>query len=414
MKKLTTVILTLTLLLTLACLAFGADVLNIGSGARSIALGRTFTSTVADGYGIFGNPASLKGVTTGEVVSMYGTMNGDISYSQLGYVLPTGYGKFFIGYDNNMIPGITTTTLDATTGRPTAVSNFDVSNGLLLAGYENQFNKLLTYGLRLKYYQLGSSNLANISGSGLNADVGLIINPTEQLNIGIVGNNLIPGTTGALKLHNGETEDLPLSLDLGLGCKLRNLNLYADLSVPKNLPAEAKAGVEWNLNRNLALRLGAEQKTISSTASYVNGSAGVGINIGVLGIDYAYYYDSNFNPNSRHFVSLTIKTPSLTAAEPEFKQMVPAAVAAPLPISAPAPTPTPAPKPETAKRLFHYVSSGDTIIKIAEKYYGDWYSYHKLAELNEIKDPNLIVKGEWLIIPYKLNSHSLIVGYRKH
>jgi nucleoid-associated protein YgaU len=50
---------------------------------------------------------------------------------------------------------------------------------------------------------------------------------------------------------------------------------------------------------------------------------------------------------------------------------------------------------------YHEVVKGDTLSKIAEKYYGDATLYPKIFEANRdiLKDPNLIKVGQKLRIP---------------
>jgi nucleoid-associated protein YgaU len=50
---------------------------------------------------------------------------------------------------------------------------------------------------------------------------------------------------------------------------------------------------------------------------------------------------------------------------------------------------------------WHEVVKGDTLSKIAEKYYGDAGLYKKIFEANRniLKDPNLIKVGQKLRIP---------------
>lgn len=45
------------------------------------------------------------------------------------------------------------------------------------------------------------------------------------------------------------------------------------------------------------------------------------------------------------------------------------------------------------------VKSGDTLSKIAQYYYGDMYAYDKIAQANNIDNPNLIEPGQVLVIP---------------
>jgi LysM repeat protein len=62
----------------------------------------------------------------------------------------------------------------------------------------------------------------------------------------------------------------------------------------------------------------------------------------------------------------------------------------------------PAPKPQTAPTLrIHKVVAGDTLSKIAKKYYGNANEYMKIFDANKdmLKDPNKIFPGQELIIP---------------
>ncbi len=62
----------------------------------------------------------------------------------------------------------------------------------------------------------------------------------------------------------------------------------------------------------------------------------------------------------------------------------------------------PAPKPQTAPTLrIHKVVAGDTLSKIAKKYYGKAGDYMKIFDANKdkLKDPDKIFPGQDLIIP---------------
>ncbi len=62
----------------------------------------------------------------------------------------------------------------------------------------------------------------------------------------------------------------------------------------------------------------------------------------------------------------------------------------------------PAPKPQTAPTLrIHKVVAGDTLSKIAKKYYGKTGEYMKIFEANKdkLKDPDKIFPGQELVIP---------------
>jgi nucleoid-associated protein YgaU len=62
----------------------------------------------------------------------------------------------------------------------------------------------------------------------------------------------------------------------------------------------------------------------------------------------------------------------------------------------------PAPKPQTAPTLrIHKVVAGDSLSKIAKKYYGKASDYMKIFDANKdkLKDPDKIFPGQELIIP---------------
>jgi hypothetical protein len=395
------------LLMLVAGISTAADVLDIGTGARSIGLGRTNTSVKADAYGIFGNPAGLRGITIGEIVSMYGTTSNDITYTMLGYVMPTNYGKFFAGYANNQTLDFTFTRLDATTGRPVAVSNFDFRNDLLMLGYQNSLSKAVSYGLRMKYFRKGAGNIAGYQASGINADAGVLVEANDRLTLGVTAKNIVPGRAGALNLSNGQTEDQVLGADVGLGfMAYPKLGVYADVSLNRHIPAEGKLGVEWKPLNMLAVRLGGEQKSSGGSSNYINGSAGIGLRLGIFAIDYAYYYDSLLVTNSRHFVSILIKTPNVTAAEPEFKKKIIPQVVTPIAETPkaeiaslkPAAPVVPVEEVKVPEVIEYVVVEGNCLSKIAEKFLGNWILYKKIAKDNNIKNPDLIFPKQKIVI----------------
>ncbi len=67
--------------------------------------------------------------------------------------------------------------------------------------------------------------------------------------------------------------------------------------------------------------------------------------------------------------------------------------------SEPTPTPPPAAPAPTPTARTHTVRSGDTLWDLAVEYYGDGRKYTKIAQANNIPNPNLINIGMELTIP---------------
>ena len=55
------------------------------------------------------------------------------------------------------------------------------------------------------------------------------------------------------------------------------------------------------------------------------------------------------------------------------------------------------------KRMFHYISKGDTLVKISRKYFLSQAFYKEIAKTNNIRDPNRIVAGNYLLIYPDIN-----------
>ncbi|MCB0880100.1 MAG: LysM peptidoglycan-binding domain-containing protein, partial [Thermoleophilia bacterium] len=72
-----------------------------------------------------------------------------------------------------------------------------------------------------------------------------------------------------------------------------------------------------------------------------------------------------------------------------------AASTAPAPTSPPA-APAPAPAPAPARPTTYKIKSGDTLTAIAKKFNT---TVTKLAQLNNIADPNFIIAGRTLKLP---------------
>ena len=58
-------------------------------------------------------------------------------------------------------------------------------------------------------------------------------------------------------------------------------------------------------------------------------------------------------------------------------------------------------QPVTPQKEYYTIKSGDSLSKIAKQLYGDANAWHKIhqANMDQIKDPNLIHPGQKIVIP---------------
>ncbi|MEK7376452.1 MAG: S-layer homology domain-containing protein [Candidatus Margulisiibacteriota bacterium] len=319
-KKLTySVIFVMAVLLTKV---YAADATDTGAGARAISLGGAYTAVLGSSYSLFSNPAGISSVSTPEIVSMYGELSSDVIYNMAGVVFPVRGGSIGLGYAGNRAGDVYTTAIDAN-GRVVPVASYSYSNDELILAYGGRRSKF-HFGLNIKYLSKGGT----ARGAGFNCDWGAVFETDRGLDIGIAVKNIIPGSAGSIKWNNGLTEQMPLEIKTGLRARsLKNLSLIGEAVFKTGYPAEERAGVEWKIRDNLLLRFGAENLSLGAGGSYVNYSAGAGLSVSNIAIDYAYYYDTLLTYDSRHYISLSIQFPGKRDKTPSAALKVPEAAA---------------------------------------------------------------------------------------
>ncbi len=311
MKSIFKIILVAFVLALAETFVFAADVLDIGTSARSIGMGRAYVGLAGGAENVFGNPAGLKALKKLELSSMYTNLSGDVTYALVGVGVPKLFGgNIGIGYASNNIADIYATSIDAN-GRATTLEPFTYGTNMLLGVYSSNITKDIEYGIRLKYVKKGGSISAVGEGSGTNLDIGLLYKLNTDATLGLVIENALSGGLGSIKWSNGVEEEMPQVINIGGKYFLRSFNteIYSDLSFRKSSGYEIRIGGEWNAWRNLDFRVGIEQLNASPSEKYINYSLGLGYKLNNLRVDYAYYLDTLLTYNSRHYISIAINLP---------------------------------------------------------------------------------------------------------
>lgn len=63
------------------------------------------------------------------------------------------------------------------------------------------------------------------------------------------------------------------------------------------------------------------------------------------------------------------------------------------------PAVTPRPTPKGGEKQVYTVKKGETLFDIAVRFYGDGFMWGKIAQANNLRNPNLIESGQKLVIP---------------
>ncbi len=312
------------------------DPAMIGTGARTLGLGRAFVAIADDVNTVFYNPAGLGQIDRFQAMSMANSslLLGELKYTTGAFVAPLGFGTFGMGVISKRIEDIPLLSADAvdSNGRPdpdqVAYGYYEENVSLLSYGIDigtaSQFMLLknLSLGVTLKNfkkYGRGENELLDeASAQGYDLDLGMRSNLNEDVSVGLAMRNVLDhqqgGGGGSLVWKTGEKEGIMAVYTAGFGCKMYDdqLIVAADVDVFERglRPSLGHAGVEWRIAKILALRFGWDQieapKTNKSKCMVDNiMPLGVGITYFGFSADYAYYPAYNIEGNATHFFSVS-------------------------------------------------------------------------------------------------------------
>ena len=229
----------LFLLVTLQFSAWAAlDLSEIGVGARPLGLGKAYVGVADDASAVFTNPAGLSLNDNLNIVSMSGAMLGDVNYFLLGAADITPIGRFGFGYINASVGSIPLTGLAGSGPSLEAVQygSSDYGSSQFIFSYGSRLSRFLKngagdnvdIGASLKLFTQGFTGgaapptggdnpLNNATGSGMDADLGLMWQASSWANLGLVFQNFLPESFGGKFVwqKNNVIDDIPLVTKLG-------------------------------------------------------------------------------------------------------------------------------------------------------------------------------------------------------
>lgn len=288
----------------------GAQFLNLGVSARSIAMGNAFTGVPSGGaISANYNPAGLYGTIQPEISFMHYRYILDSQFSYLGYAQPLGKnarailaGNFV--YGSYGLIDETQVNLGKDGGVKTG-SRFGANDTAGTLTFAMVATKKLGIGVNLKYI---SQEIAGTSASGFAGDMGLLYKMGRKLSFGLSVRNVGPD----LK-HEKDYVPLPINYLIGVSYSMfrETIQFLADIGKVRDQNPVVRFGGEVNLGHQfgfnspyvpqLAMRVGHDGfKEIGSAIT-----AGMGLKVGNYSLDYAFIPFGQFG--EAHRISATIR-----------------------------------------------------------------------------------------------------------
>tara|TARA_B100000029_G_scaffold199299_1_gene197666 strand:+ start:36 stop:1034 length:999 start_codon:yes stop_codon:yes gene_type:complete len=306
-----------------------ASFLEIGAGARSLAMGGSYVSVADDVSSLYWNPAGIVNLERPSTHVYHSPWLVETNFYHGGAVVPMGHlGTMGVTY--------TTVTMDEmavrTVKRPDGTGEkFDVTNVAMGLAYAKRLTERFTFGFQTKFVQ---EKIWQMSAKGFAVDIGSLFTTSGGLRIGMSVSNF-GGKLGMEGINTAVTHDvdetiygnndrinanldvakwpLPLlfrfgvSKDYSLTSQMK-MTLSADGNHPNNNGEFVNAGVEYNYGDMLFLRMGKSHLFLDDAEQGF--SYGFGINYQIprgpkIRMDYVQTDFGIFNSISGYSINLS-------------------------------------------------------------------------------------------------------------
>jgi hypothetical protein len=314
----------------------GADQILMPVGARSIALGNSFTAGITGVNSLYLNPAGLS-ASTARAEAMFSQMNtiGDVGVSY--FAVGSSFGGF--GHLAFSIKALSFGDIPLTDERNPDGSNATFSPSFVTLGvtYSRALTDRIRAGVTVHFV---SESIDRVSASGMSFDAGVQYNGlggVRGLQMGVtlrhLGTNIQYGGSALYRSAKESTSKrdvqllkieaasfgMPTSLEIGLGYGMafqeQHAVMFSGAFENNNyLTDQWKIGVEYSYRNMFFVRgsycmAGNDYQDIANENAYLYGLAfGAGVNYDVgdlkLGLDYAYRVSQVFD--GQHVFTLNI------------------------------------------------------------------------------------------------------------
>jgi hypothetical protein len=290
-----------------------ATFLEIGVGARPIAMGGAFVATANDASCMYWNPAGLGRLDAVEILFVHTNWLADMSFQYAGFVIPLGSaGTLGANFTMLDVGEMKVRTIDYPEGTGVYFESRDIAIGL---SYGFSLTERFSLGFTAKYI---SQKIWNENAQSFALDIGTIYDTMlEGLRIGaaltnfgadmkMTGNDLLvyydqdPTRTGNNDRVFAELQTnswpLPLHFQLGLAMDIvknqtHSLTVAVDAVHPIDNTESMHFGVEYGFIGSFFIRAGYRNLFLRDSEEGI--TLGGGVNVALLGnfeliADYAY------------------------------------------------------------------------------------------------------------------------------
>jgi len=251
----------------------GPTFLKIGVGARAAGMGDAFSAIADDASALYWNPAGLAQLKEGQLLSMYNLWMQEIRQGYLCLTLPSSTFEISAIGINYVDMG----RFEERSGQSGELTGyFGASSIYLSLGYAGEIGHNLMFGIAPAVFR---DTIREDTQYTIFGNAGLLWKPSKTLSLAAVVQNVGEGLS---------VSPLPLTYKLGVGFRIKGVIFALDLAKPIDNEVYTCMGVEWNLNRFLALRAG--YKTQSDIGEGLSFGAGFefGMSKQIYKLDYAY------------------------------------------------------------------------------------------------------------------------------
>lgn len=281
-----------------------SDVMNIGAGARSMAMGSAFTGLADDASAPYFNPAGLAFLDEHQLMLMHAPLFLDTDYNYVASAHPFGDRWGTLALSDAMLLSDKFELRDINNAK--TGSDGSLTNNSIYASYARKLHQKVGVGANVKLLQ---QKIAGMSDSAFGLDAGILVHPLSFLSVGASFSNI---NSPSVTLQSSKDVYRPISRFGVAADVFRNkLMLTVDLVKISQQKALYATGAEFRPNRLLSLRTG-----FNANRSY---TLGMGVNLHPIRIDYAF---SDTDLGAFNKVSITWAWHNIykTEVEPPMKE----------------------------------------------------------------------------------------------